>query len=511
MIKVLLADDNKISLEYFSSMIDWEAEGFQIISAAVDGEEAYLDFQKYRPELVITDVQMPGMTGIELAEQIKETAPETMIIFISSYEEFSYVRSALNLGVYDYLLKHETKKDKLCLKLKQIKKFLELRDSKKKYYEEGCLQTLLDENYDLSEMQEKEKGIFPYLYDLFLVEQDHILPVLSKMTGIVSGEVKENSFKKICYQAFPTAIAVIKIKEFQYALLLKASGDASETAYVLKNQLEEAFSESYSILIVSERLCIQDTVSHYKQDKTMMDQKYFYSKSVVLDYRFCVKSGDYWERDVEGLEGVLVLGNIDQICQAADKYFLKAIQMQNCVLLSKLAQAMFCYLEQSHEKEIDYKRHSFFHLYDQESIYFWYSAKEIIQWLKQKCMELSQIRKNNALYKYSKEIQSAISYIYQHYTNSSLSAEEIAEQVGMSLNRLNIIMREETGNTIWKMLTKARINKAKELLAVNEYTVTEIHSMVGYTTVSYFSRVFKKLCGITPQEYRKLNHSHTKL
>ena len=90
MIRVLLADDNTVSLEYFSTLIDWEHYGFQVVSTAVDGEEALYEFHRLRPEVVITDIKMPTMTGIELAERIHETSPQTVVLFLSSYSEFTY-------------------------------------------------------------------------------------------------------------------------------------------------------------------------------------------------------------------------------------------------------------------------------------------------------------------------------------------------------------------------------------------------------------------------------------
>lgn len=124
MIKTLLADDNKITIEYLEKMIDWEKHGFEIIATAADGIEAWDQFLKNMPDVVITDVKMPGLNGIELTKKIKEYSPDTVIVFISSYEEFSYVHSALNLGVHDYILKHETRTKVIYEKLDLIKRSL---------------------------------------------------------------------------------------------------------------------------------------------------------------------------------------------------------------------------------------------------------------------------------------------------------------------------------------------------------------------------------------------------
>ena len=107
MIKTLIIDDNKIIREYFQTMIDWEARGFSLCAVANNGIMGWQEFSRHRPDVVITDVQMPGMSGLELSRKIREVSPDTLIIFISSYDNFNYVKDALELGAFDYILKHE--------------------------------------------------------------------------------------------------------------------------------------------------------------------------------------------------------------------------------------------------------------------------------------------------------------------------------------------------------------------------------------------------------------------
>jgi YesN/AraC family two-component response regulator len=130
MIKTLLIDDNKIIREYFEKMIDWESMGFELVAAAPNGIAGWRMFCEYRPQLVISDVHMPGMTGLELAQKIRDMDPETMIIFISNYEDFSYIKGAMELGAYSYVLKHEARGYKLNEKLAQIREEIEKRSKR---------------------------------------------------------------------------------------------------------------------------------------------------------------------------------------------------------------------------------------------------------------------------------------------------------------------------------------------------------------------------------------------
>ena len=157
-----------------------------------------------------------------------------------------------------------------------------------------------------------------------------------------------------------------------------------------------------------------------------------------------------------------------------------------------------------HQTVMDYKKGGSFILYQEDNKMDWYSADDAFYWLKKKYMQLAQIKKNNSFFSYSPQVQSAIKYIGDHFMECDVSAEKVAEQVGLSVNRLNTLMKEETESTIWKFLTKVRIEKAKQLLDSTDHNITEVYQMVGYTTSSYFSKIFKKTTGVSPQKYRRM-------
>lgn len=113
MIRIMLVDDNRVALEYFSTLVNWEKLGYELVCTAIDGASALILFQKYHPEVIITDVQMPNMDGISLTREVMKIAPDTVMVFLSSYAEFSYIQSAMRFGVVDYILKHEMKAPEL--------------------------------------------------------------------------------------------------------------------------------------------------------------------------------------------------------------------------------------------------------------------------------------------------------------------------------------------------------------------------------------------------------------
>ena len=178
MIKTLIIDDNKIIREYFQTMIDWEARGFSLCAVANNGIMGWQEFSRHRPDVVITDVQMPGMSGLELSRKIREVSPDTLIIFISSYDNFNYVKDALEIGAFDYILKHETKGEKFDKKLERIRLEFESRTQRRQHYYEGQLHLALASHSAgaLSKLEE----ILPNRYSMLLLEPASILPAFGR-------------------------------------------------------------------------------------------------------------------------------------------------------------------------------------------------------------------------------------------------------------------------------------------------------------------------------------------
>ena len=238
MIRVMLVDDNRMALAYFSHLVDWESLGYELVCTAIDGESAMVQFGRFHPQVIITDVQMPNMDGIDLARAVMEIAPDTMILFLSSYEEFSYIRSAMQLGVSDYILKHETKEMQMRQKLLEMKEALLKRKRELRLIPEGSLKKLLDicgnreescregnwkqsssegnRNREESFGEGKEEEylqFFPGHYDLSATVQAHIYPLLQEKLGITTTEAETDRIKE-CLYADSLVIAVLRTQSY---------------------------------------------------------------------------------------------------------------------------------------------------------------------------------------------------------------------------------------------------------------------------------------------------------
>lgn len=128
--KIVIIDDEMILRNGFKYLCDWESHGFTIAGEAANGIEGFHLVEQIRPEIVITDIVMPGMDGISLTAQIKEHFPDTHIIVLSSYDDFSYAKSGFKLGIDDYLLKPELEASDLLHLLERLSISDNLTDKK---------------------------------------------------------------------------------------------------------------------------------------------------------------------------------------------------------------------------------------------------------------------------------------------------------------------------------------------------------------------------------------------
>lgn len=514
MINVLLVDDNYYALEYLKNLIDWEANGFCIVTTALDGEEAIKKYKKYIPELVITDVKMPIVSGIELASAVKAINKKTYIIFLSSYENFDYARSAMALGIHNYILKHEIDEASLMKQLNEIKMQLEVNDDLARNTIENDLLYLINHSNKNNINKNNFRNIvkkYNQFYNLLMIEQDHYLPVFAEKFQIETSEFDTELVKKICYDLSVKVQAVIKTNQYQYLLLYTSEKkeNINDFPYQLKSELNLAFEKTCSVFVISENQRLETCINHYQERGNMVNQKYFTSNNCIIHYNF------YQDRKVENLKfdrqfilNALENHDLETIFQTMDVMYKSIIKEKDYYACNVITQAFLSVLEEKVGKLIDLKTGQIFKLYhsfDQEE---WYLVVDAILWLKKKYSQIGEILLNNKNYQYSREVMSAIKYIYKHYDNASLSIEEIARQTLLSVNRLSVVFKNEVDITLVQFLTEYRIEKAKKLLGDQSVKISEVHKLIGYTTTQYFTRVFKKVCNMTPLEYRRSRLGH---
>lgn len=508
MIKVLLAVSSEESSQYFSTLVDWKKYGYELVCSAMDGASALKEFEKMHPQLVMTDVQMPDMDGLELTRRIKQTAPETVVILLSGHEEFSCVRSALNLGVYDYILKHETKKAEVTEKLLDIKELLRNRRRENHYIAEGNLTYFLS---DRMKIKEERRSIFfqcfPGQYDIRMVDQEHFLPVMERLIRCSVPEIRELEMKEFFYQYEETE-AVLKLSAYSYLVLSRSKKDVIDTSYEMKENFLKKYQNRLSVVVIAENAHILKCLEQYWEKKELFSQKYFYPSSAVLyDDMLTKLSGKIQSAAYEDITDLIEQKCFSELLQQMDRQYRAVIRDRDYIAFEKLTYAYGMVLMDYHRRIVDPRSQTMFEAYTEDAKSLWSDALSVFAWLKDRYSAMLYILEEEGKTRHSDAVKKTILYIYQHYGNSDLSAEHIAEHFGTNLNRLNAAMKRETGCTVWKMLIQVRMEKAKKLLDSTDKRIADISELAGYKTISYFSNVFKHYYGISAQEYRRRNRA----
>ncbi|MDO4273039.1 MAG: response regulator [Eubacteriales bacterium] len=494
MLKVMLADDNKFALNHFTHLVDWGALGFQMVYGAVDGIDALGAFHRFHPDIVITDVQMPGIDGRELARRIKGEAPETMVIFLSSYDEFDYARAAIDLSVQEYILKHELNKEFLENKLREINRIFQEKEEKRnraaRVHLAACFRTPI-EDLDTEFFQEVSENKFNF----FVLEQDHIPDTISRIADMRTIEIEHHIWIPELRDKFPELLNLVRIERYRFLGLTADSADCEELGTNMKSFLESETDSSFSLYLYKRSLSVLQCRQEYEKHRYLFEQRYFEGRSAVLQADLFEQPKAQPMPSLDDFE-IVLNHSLQEVNLYIDRLFREFIYNYDFTGTMELLIRILEKLKYSAEKMgLPYI------LYDEE-VYCLLSVRRIFRWLKSKVSDLAHF------FSFRKSFQSdaaarTVAYIYKEYRNPFLSVEEIAEFSGLSVNRLNDLMKKEEGETIGRLLTRIRMEKAKELLEAGKECLPDIAQMTGYSSVSYFSRVFRKNYGLSPQDYRR--------
>ena len=525
MIKVVLADDENKVILLMRKLIDWESLGYEIVGTANDGLRALELVRDEQPQLLITDIRMPGFDGIELIRRAKELQPDLHFIVISGYRQFEYAQSALKYGVEDYLLKplkqeelsgillrikdklgekaalelqlkksNESQQERFIAALRQAadrqQPFLSAAQAEEEYglhFSQGCYFAVVVKS-DISNAAQYQDG-----YQLMM---RHSLETVRREAALIADEYAAALLPEGVavllflrdYQAIEVKRCFTKIRseiEKQRDLFW----DIRSTVCIGSRQssLEQtAVSMREALWLCLDRLChvhswrdaeIEEPTcsDHYQMDA--VQKKRFQEAAEYLDAsRFAQKlesSYRYISRR-QPLTGQMLADWFQQVLGAC----IYGMQ-QSGKVGDHFAQTM---------------QENFWHCANSQDIF-----RLLRQEIQQEIHRLSEEKSQQE----TRPITEAKRYIQQHY-QQALRLEDVSSAVGFNATYFSALFKKETGQNFMDYLTELRINESKALLCRNDLSVQDVAEAVGYRDLKYFSRLFKKITGVSPSDYRKL-------
>lgn len=542
--RVMIVDDNQLVLSSMEKLIPWAAHGFELIGTAKDGQKAWeLIGRNGHADIMITDIKMPVKDGLELIREVREQGVDTKAIMLSSYSDFALVREAMRLGASEYILKTELEADRLLELLQKLSRELdEERDE---------LAALTQKDERLEQYMSRVREADSELYRNRRPIKDQMYRELCR-GNMTEAQFKERALGYLDIRFGERCRAVLYVSADQFQKLLEARWGSNEqlfsfavlnimneltadtpwtdvfyygfgdfvvlnsnpeiTAEQLKAWGAELFAvmsqalESLLRLGISGGLCLQgergDTLPQlFLRALQICQHRYLAGKGQLLqeeDVRQSPEEAGFREQEKvellrnalrafhsEHLENVmyaLVLGP-EQVTLSSIDAVRKLYEKYSYVIDEFLEQQGFRGelggpLDQLSEA-----------ILDRESLP---ALNRSLSALLHKIA--SRIASGNTL------TRKILYYIREHY-REEISVQTASEHLGISSVHLGRLMQKELSVHFTEYVNQLRIEQAKKLLAQGGMKVYEIAEYVGYSSTEYFSRVFKKMTGVSPKEY----------
>lgn len=519
MYKLLIIEDNKVQLESVLTFIGESQFNFSEIRTASNGLDGLSLYREFHPDIIISDVFMPLMTGIDMIKEIRKSDKSVKIIIISAYQDFDYVKNAIDNDVTSYVLKplrfteFSNSIDQVIKLIDEKHEVVTLRKMSKESiiaYRENFLYSLRFSFYN------NTKYIEQFLNNLAF-EQYHSFVMLNFELCTDGEDTPEFAAVYDLYSLIKSNLLIklegIAIIESNCKILALIYSDTpcsdkalNETIHVVHSFMT-AVSEKCGLCSVGmSRMSdsIHSSFTMLKQATNALENKY----SPVIDEIYLYEDIDYENVEYSstniknGLE--MLIENFDSVNANAfiEEYFPENPD-------NKVAIKSFCFTVVSAMQNILIERNH--DIKDVLGILPWEKLGNFDtilnpkQWLKNLLIAVCEYIKSNEQSKYHKIINDIKDYINIHYKDIS-NIEQITSNLYISVSYAKFIFKKYAGESIFDYLTKARIDIAKQLLCDPYVKVYEVCERVGYKSKNHFTKIFKKYVGISPYDYQ-LNYA----
>ena len=535
-IKVFLVEDEMVIRRGIKNSIDWEKEGYIFCGEASDGELAYPMIIKEKPDILITDIRMPFMDGLELCKLVKKELPNIKILILSGYDEFDYAKEAIRLGVTEYLLK-PISSGKLLEALngvsESIRREKEDKDLVRKYMEEmrentehekqKFFEQMIAGNLSMADALETgkkyEMNLSAGMYNLLLFR--FTLGEENRKSGELLGEA-EYAIEKLTERLEYVFEFQRSVEDWAFLLMADNEEQMSERVKELSKDLEEIM-KNYSTIayfggIGQPVARLRELEESFREAERALAARFTMELNRIIsveDIRMAqnvdtlddieITSFGEIEKTRTMLEKFLNNGAEDEIDEFVDVYInelpeenLKSVLMRQYIIMDAYIVMMsFCEKIEGIEGEMQAQSEEL-----KNSMKTSQTLEEIKNYIRMLLKKIIGVRDTISGRRYSDIIEIAKDQIRKTYMSDEISLNTIAAEVGMSPSYFSSIFSKEMGKTFVEYLTEIRMDRAKELLMCSSMKTSGIGYEVGYKDPHYFSYIFKKTQNCTPKEFR---------
>lgn len=512
MYTILIADDEPIIRQGLQYIIDWDDYGFSIIGQASNGMDALNQILSKSPDLVLLDIRMPKLSGLEVVRDARKQGFQGKVIILSGFSDFNYAKEAIAHGVQYYLTKPIEEEELLTI-VKDMKKQLESEDRQKEileHYLEKAKENILKDlfhncfnqnNYNLDDLNMTANTYQVIIYEKYSHNENAVSYSFADLLRVTNKS--NNSFDSI---------------DMDQKQIILLKGDYASLRF-------QDFLSRYNGKMMPQENSPLDSIfiSYGRRVDKLEDIHLSYEDACLLMDRrfFCVK-----QQHTLGYEELLNLPSkrfeldnalLQEYSDMLVNYIQTFHKHQAVEALTELNQKLY----QSNNMPTQIKRfltdfylmikEKVYHLYSKADIPFLpngtiiemidkkYYLYEIIELFQEQCEMIIGSIGNTS---HENIIDSIVHYIKHNYMNN-IKLETIAPLFGYNSSYLGKIFNKKMGVNFNSYIDSVRIEKSKELLEHEPLKVYEIAERVGYQNVDYFHMKFKKLVNMSPAEYRK--------
>ena len=506
--KVLLVDDEAIVRTGIKMMDGWKEKGFEVVAEAHSGKRALDIYERVRPNLVCTDIKMPGMSGIELLAALREKDPEAYVVMVTHYDDKTTLKEALRLGANDFLSKSEMNAKSLAEVLVRADKYMSSRAnigkrlnqfgeadtiSKKawflyKWLSNGFIDEKISEHFNQNILAGEKNKNYEFILIYVGCKPSN---VTEYMISLISGIASKYGEAVVAYNEYYGVIYILLIRRnhsFNKDVLMNISTDIKNgvqlyTEFEINMGISGVQTDTSKLYLLAE----QAEEAHLYA--TLCNSPVVFFDEIEKDTS--VKTGegaDYINR--LSLCGYNNLNEAVQICREA----ALDIQRHKSVARKRMFCSEFC--TWFSRVSLNNPQIS---LPDMQWLLNSYDCDTFLDMLEQSVLTLQDC---GPIYRpVNKAIDEVLIYIHKHY-DQPITLDKAASLVHLNKNYLSALFSEHVGVSLITYLTKYRVKKAIELLISTDLRVRDIAEKTGFSSERYFSQAFKNIVGQSPANYR---------
>jgi len=527
MYTIVVADDEEELRKALIRKVNWEEAGFLVVGEADNGAEALELVEKLEPDLLLTDIRMPFMTGIELARAVREIRPTMQIVFLSGYDDFSYAQQAIQYNIISYLLKpissieltEELKKIKIKIDEK-FREFTKRNGEQEKQNTANFLMPLLLDSYQGNMTEERNQKLLREAKARGFIK-DHNANLC--FTVIVTS-FWDKEGKNCTTESSANAIDTILRKYVKYvsfytedrtvSLLTSTKTRLDKYLHIIVEDISQSVKR---IIDLSASIGVSRTVSkltnvHEAYIEAMNAMGYSKQRNKEIHFIADIEREGTFDQEivqvtVNEVESLIRGGTkreleeyLENLFNRIEKEKIAPKTMQ--LLLVQLVSSVFRIAYAVSDGETIQNLHHFSPL---QGMIIYEDAQKMRNEYKDFFLAAKEMVTEQRKKSITVICDSALEIIEANYDNPDLSLVSISKEISVSPNYLSALIKKFKGRTFIDLLTEKRIKTAKELILGTSMKIREISEKCGYNDQHYFSYCFKKYTGVSPNACRRQN------